>query len=97
MARMDERTVALRDRVTALDQLIIRELEGFPQTYAKGTELQALVDQVAQIRLDHVQRSDMSTLRDRVIETEGRLFRLYGGMMVLAVIGAANLIRVFTG
>ena len=59
------------ERLKHLQDEIVRELNGFPQEYAKRSEVEVLRNTLDTIRTDHVQRREYDDLKTSISESRG--------------------------
>jgi len=59
------------ERLAHLQDEIVRELDGFPQEYAKRADVEVLRNTLDAIRTDHVQRREYDDLKTTITESRG--------------------------
>ena len=69
------------ERLKHLQDEIVRELNGFPQEYAKRSEVEVLRNTLDTIRTDHVQRREYDDLKTSISESRGGRITIAASVM----------------
>ena len=74
------------ERLGHLQDEFIRELDGFPQEYAKRSEVDVLRSTLDSIRTDHVQRREYDDLKNAISESRGGRIAIAAAVSIIITV-----------